>query len=110
MNKNKINELANESLKAGNPYVERSIIFQIDNVDHYIFADSVHTKDQLDQKYLKTAKHDIEAGYKDRIVGYYDKWYRYNHSDEGRAYDLGVRFATTQDNCTQEMHIIECMN
>lgn len=32
---------------------------------------------------------DALVGYLDCQAGYYDKWYRYNHSDEGKAYDLG---------------------
>ena len=39
--------------------------------------------------------------------GYYDKWYRYNRYDEGRAYDEGVKIATTYKKCPSEMHIIE---
>ena len=108
MNKsNFTKELANKALSYGNPYIQKSIVFQIDRVDHYIFANEIFTKEQLDEEYIKTARHDILAGYKDRMVGYYDKWYRYSHADEGRAYDLGVRFATTQDNCLEEFEIIE---
>ena len=31
---------------------------------------------------LKTAERDITIGYRDRLVGYYDKWYRYNRKDQ----------------------------
>ena len=39
---------------------------------------------------LKTAERDIEIGYRDRLAEYYDKWYRYNRKDEGKAYDKGA--------------------
>lgn len=69
----------------------------------------LYTAKALDEEYKKTAKHDFIRGYNDRIVGYYDKWYRYNHADSGRAYDEGVKYATQQNKCAKEMHIIECI-
>ena len=109
--KKTIEELAHKALEGGNPYMNRVIRYQIGGEDRYFFkgADgSDYTREQIDEEYLKTARHDIELGYKDRSVGYYDKWYRYNHADEGRAYDLGVRYATTENKCPCEFHIIEC--
>ena len=35
------------------------------------------------------AKRDYEAGKRDCKAGTYDKWYRYNTSNDGLAYDLG---------------------
>ena len=32
---------------------------------------------------------DFILGYKDRMNGYYDKWYRYNRADDGAEYDRG---------------------
>lgn len=34
-------------------------------------------------------KEDEKRGYKDRLAGFYDKWYRYNRKDDGAAYDKG---------------------
>ena len=36
---------------------------------------------------------DFLAGKKERMAGYYDKWYRYNRKDDGAAYDAGVKAA-----------------
>ena len=55
---------------------------------------------------LKTAERDITIGYRDRLVGYYDKWYRYNRKDEGKAYDKGVQIALTKKACKSDMRII----
>lgn len=57
-----------------------------------------------------TAKRDYEAGMVDCQNGIYDKWYRYNHRDSGRAYDLGwvEQNKTTQNDTVQfieENHI-----
>lgn len=109
INKKTIEELARTALQHGNPYIAKSVQFQIDGVARYIYADAVRTKEELDEAYLDTARKDIKRGYDERMVGYYDKWYRYNHADEGRAYDMGVRYATTQSKCSDDYHIIECM-
>ncbi len=53
-----------------------------------------------------TAKNDIKAGYRDRMLGYYDKWYRYNKRDEGAAYDKGVQLAIKRKTCEPDMRII----
>ena len=37
----------------------------------------------------KMKTNDFIHGYKDRINGYYDKWYRYNRQDDGAEYDRG---------------------
>lgn len=44
------------------------------------------------------AEKDFQAGERDCKAGIYDKWYRYHHKDDGRAYDLGW---TTQNATTQ---------
>lgn len=41
------------------------------------------------KRQLTTEKRDENAGYNDRIAGFYDKWYRYNRVDNGAAYDKG---------------------
>lgn len=91
LGKDAIKELAMTALERGNPYYR------------------THPRDdraELDAEYLKTASKDVEFGYRDRMVGYYDKWYRYNRADEGRAYDLGVRRAACTNGCEPEMRII----
>lgn len=110
MNKKRIAELVERALQSGNPYKKNSVKFFIDREERFIFAGSVFTADQLDNEYKKTAEKDILNGYSERLVGYYDKWYRYTRADEGRAYDLGVREAANNEKCTNEMHIIECIH
>lgn len=58
---------------------------------------------------LETAKKDEEAGYRDRKAGYYDKWYRYNRSDDGAAYDRGCVRAANEGKCADDFKIIECL-
>lgn len=41
------------------------------------------------QNAIEIAEKDFNAGKADCKTGIYDKWYRYNHKDDGRAYDLG---------------------
>ena len=50
---------------------------------------------------------DERNGYLDRCSGYYDKWYRYNRSDEGKAYDRGVQKALEEHTCSDKCTIIE---
>lgn len=42
---------------------------------------------------------DEAQGYRDRIAGYYDKWYRYNRPDDGAAYDAGCVRAVDSRKC-----------
>ena len=90
--KKDIAALAEKALNAGNPYYR---------------THPECDRAELDAEYIKTASKDIECGYRDRMVGYYDKWYRYNRADEGRAYDLGVRKAVETEGCADGMRIIE---
>ena len=108
--KAQIKELANEALKSGNPYIKDSIEFFVDGQTRYIFADEIHTKEELDNAYIDTAMKDVKNGYNERAVGYYDKWYRYTRADGGRAYDLGVKLAASTVGCTEEMNIINCIH
>ena len=108
LTKKLLGELVEKALQTENPYISNSTIYAIDKVTHYIFADGKsYTKEELDTEYRKSAEKDIQNGYRDRMVGYYDKWYRYNKMDGGYAYDLGVKAATANSNCVSEMHIIE---
>lgn len=49
---------------------------------------------------------DIEIGYKDRLNGFYDKWYRYNRVDEGAAYDEGCKMAVDSGKCPNHFTLI----
>lgn len=93
-------------LQKGNPYIDRSVCFQVDREDRFIFRDKVCTRQELDKAYCGTAMHDIAAGYRDRSAGYYDKWYRYKRIDQGRAYDAGVTFAAKSDETAEEVVFI----
>ena len=53
---------------------------------------------------------DFTTGERDRMVGYYDKWYRYNRQDDGTAYDDGVKNALLNPKCPGPCVIIECNN
>ena len=50
---------------------------------------------------------DEQRGYKDRLAGYYDKWYRYNRIDDGAAYDKGVVRAVDSGKCPDHFTLIE---
>ena len=68
-----------------------------------------NTLDELKDEYRKTMTKDIQSGYDQRRVGYYDKWYRYCRFDGGFAYDIGCRFVCDKgDVKTDEFHLIEC--
>jgi hypothetical protein len=56
----------------------------------------------------QTNVNDFQAGKRDRMAGYYDKWYRYNHNDNGAAYDAGVKAAVDDKDCVPYCTIIEC--
>jgi hypothetical protein len=59
------------------------------------------------KKYLeKGPAADEAAGYKDRINGFYDKWYRYNRSDDGAAYDRGCKKAVDSGKCPDHFQLI----
>lgn len=91
-----------------NPYMSKAIVYMIGSEKRYIYGDTSYTAAELNKAYEQTAAHDYANGYNERMTGYYDKWYRYSHADEGRAYDAGVRAATMNDTCPMEFHIIEC--
>jgi len=55
----------------------------------------------------KTSKKDEQRGYKDRLAGFYDKWYRYNRDDDGAAYDRGCTRAVDSGKCPDHFTFIE---
>ena len=70
-----------------------------------------NTLDELKEEYKKTMTKDIQQGYNERQVGYYDKWYRYCRFDSGFAYDIGVRTCIDNDAvATENFQIIECLH
>lgn len=108
LTKVQLEQLIEKALHSGNPYIEVSTEFAVDGANRYIYLDGkIYTKEQLDSEYRESAKKDIQSGYRDRLVGYYDKWYRYNKMDCGYAYDLGVKAATENPKCADDMRIIE---
>jgi len=52
----------------------------------------------------QTNVNDFNYGKRDKESGFYDKWYRYNHSDSGAAYDAGFNSV----GFTKTIQIIEC--
>jgi hypothetical protein len=50
---------------------------------------------------------DTARGKKDRLAGYYDKWYRYNRNDDGAAYDAGCVAAVGTGKCPDHFTLIE---
>lgn len=106
----KVRELALESLRYGNPYVDDSVEYFRGYTPIYLWKDGKsYSLEELNEFYIETAMKDIRCGYNDRMVGFYDKWYRYNHSDEGRAYDFGVREALNTEKCKENVQYIEVM-
>ena len=49
---------------------------------------------------------DEQRGYKDRLAGFYDKWYRYNRPDDGAAYDKGCLRAVDSGKCPDHFTLI----
>lgn len=61
------------------------------------------------ERRIEAERHNYERGKSDCKAGYYDKWYRYNTAQDGRAYDLGwtEQNAETQNETVQ---FIACSN
>lgn len=55
-----------------------------------------------------TGGRDWMAGYRDATGGFYDKWYRHNRKDEGKAYDAGYQYARQIGTAKRDQYIIEC--
>ena len=105
-----VQELAKRALDRGNPYERRATKYFVGFTQMFLYAGSTMTKEEIDAAYIETASKDIRNGYDERGVGYYDKWYRYNRADEGRAYDMGVRLAVDTAGCKDDFTIIPCMH
>ncbi len=107
--KEQVKTLAERALESGNPYIKQAVKFGIGSKILYKYAGEEMTLDEINAAYIETASKDIRYGYEQRGIGYYDKWYRYNRADEGRAYDLGAALAARTSGCKEEMKIIPCM-
>lgn len=106
--KAQIEELTKKAMLSGNPYKKQATQYFVGNQEMFLRYGEKYTAEELDAAYMETAQKDIVNGYNERGVGYYDKWYRYNRADEGRAYDLGVRLAAGTSGCQEDFRIIEC--
>lgn len=62
----------------------------------------------MSAKNYGTIVRDFTVGAKDKAAGYYDKWYRYNRSDDGAAYDAGHRSVECLK--ADGVKIIECLH
>lgn len=60
-----------------------------------------------ESEYDEIRAQDESQGYIDRMFGIYDKWYRLHRSDDGAAYDEGVKRATEEKNCPNEYDVTE---
>ena len=92
---------------------ERFIPFSIGIVPYYVdkVTGNRLTVDEFERIVKSNYESDKQRGYKDRVSGYYDKWYRYNRLDDGAAYDEGQRMAIKdKGDELPEMIIIPCTN
>lgn len=108
MTKMEIRALAEALADSHNPYKEKATKLFVDGEPKYIWGTVEYDENGIRSAYIETAMKDIKNGYEERMVGYYDKWYRYNHADNGRAYDAGCRKASTMKSCKEDLTIIEC--
>lgn len=113
--KKQFEEKARELCERYNPYEKKrdcSIPYFIGKTPMFLFKplNKSLTKEQIDAEYIDTAVKDIQTGYEQRMAGYMDKWYRYNRSDEGTAYEAGQKMAADTGKCPEEFTIIECMH
>ena len=96
-------------VKESNPYKDISTRFYKGSEPLFLHpCGASYTEAEIDSAYVETAVKDMTNGFNERMVGYYDKWYRYNRIDEGRAYDTGVQLAAEQSRCPAELIIIPC--
>jgi hypothetical protein len=98
---------AKELATAFNPYIQQSIPYAIGGEPRYLWREKSYTREQIDEEYVQTAIKHITSGYKERMTGYYDKYYRYTFSDNGAAYDAGCQMATQNPKCKKECTFIE---
>lgn len=86
-----------------------AIHYMVGGEDRYLVGRKSMTREEYEAARAATALKDETAGYHDRLVGVYDKWYRYNRSDEGAAYDRGQQRAVcSTEKSTSVFVIIEC--
>lgn len=105
--KKQVEELAQAALQKGNPYINGAVKYKRGNEVMYLYAGEKMSREDIDKAYKETASKDIRYGYEERAVGYYDKWYRYQRADDGRAYDMGQWLAANTAGCSGEFQIIE---
>ncbi|MGN0807944.1 MAG: hypothetical protein ACI4MN_05830 [Candidatus Coproplasma sp.] len=91
------------------------IKYYIDGKSVYLMNGKTYTQEEVDRIEQERIDKDRKAGYNDRKNHFYDKWYRYNRTDNGKAYDEGCV------QCVNETHskkwyeedenfsIIECL-
>lgn len=98
---NVITDTARKMAEQYNPYKEKATKYYIANEPMYVWRDTHYTETEILEAYIETAIRDMIRGYEMRLIGFYDKWYRYNHADEGRAYDAGQKMATENPKCAE---------
>lgn len=103
----KIENKARELVAEYNPYLAESIKYFIDMKPMFLYAGEAMTREEIDNAYLETALKDARKGFEERRAGYYDKYYRYSRTDEGKAYDAGQKIAADNYQCP-ELTVIEC--
>ncbi|MEA4831605.1 hypothetical protein SDC9_83609 [bioreactor metagenome] len=64
--------------------------FNRGNETFYVLGENLYTGQELEVMDTERQQKDEQKGYEDRKTHCYDKWYRYNRSDNGAAYDRGV--------------------
>lgn len=87
------------------------IQFFIDKEPRYLnpVTRQVYTQEEVDQMKEQQIQKDRKHGFADRMSGFYDKWYRYNRKDNGKAYDEGVQEAINTPGCSESLQVIECI-
>jgi len=80
---------------------------------YYIINGESIAEKQIEEERIRK---DEQRGYEDRKSHCYDKWYRYNRSDNGKAYDRGVVKFVNEKHSKKwyeedevEFRLIECM-
>lgn len=86
------------------------------NETYYALGENLYTEQELVKMDEERQKKDEQRGYSDRMAHCYDKWYRYNRSDDGAAYDRGVVRCVNEKHTAkwlkedEDFYIIECKN
>lgn len=106
----KVIKEAVEKLAEKNPYKREAVAYVVRGEEAYLWRHKTYSEQELREMYAETVEKDFYWGAMDRVAGYYDKWYRYNHADEGAAYDLGQRWAADNCKCADGFVIIPCLH